>query len=114
MGLAKERSEGSAIPRSPMGGAGQWDIAAGETLDLLVKRFVVVPTLRDFSQRGRACDGRGGSGPRPAIEADAKLDAQMPNSMLSYTRTCRKRHLGDVGLKKATSQMRTYRGRVGV
>lgn len=51
MGLAKERSEGPAIPRSPMGGAGQWDIAAGETLDLLVKRFVVVPTLRNFSQR---------------------------------------------------------------
>jgi len=39
---------------------------------------------------------------------DAKLDAQMPNSLLSHTHTCRKRHLSDMRYEKATSQMRTY------
>jgi hypothetical protein len=41
--------------------------------------------------------------------ADAKLDAQMPNSMLSHTSIWRKRQVGVNSSEKASSLMRTYK-----
>ena len=39
---------------------------------------------------------------------DAKLDARMPNSMLSHTSIWRKRQVGVISSEKASSLMRTY------